>query len=128
MNFYNNPYMMQQPQIPQQPQGPILVQGEAAAKAYMVAPGTTVALWDSEAMTIYLKSVDQSGFPTMRILDYTIRDMAQQTNDYNDLLARVTALEQKIGGMKDESAVSAASASGTKKQRNGAAAELHADV
>lgn len=50
------------------------VQGESAAKAWYVAPGSTVALWDSEAQVIYLKSADPSGMPSMRVLDYTIRD------------------------------------------------------
>lgn len=66
MNY--NPY--QQPQ----PTGPIWVQGEAGAKSYLVAPNNTVTLWDSEAQVIYLKSADPSGMPTMKILDYTIRD------------------------------------------------------
>ena len=54
------------------------VQGEAGAKSYMVAPNTTVQLWDSEAQTIYLKSADASGMPTMKILDYVIRENASQ--------------------------------------------------
>ena len=57
--------------------GIIWVQGEAGAKSYMVAPNSTVQLWDSESQTIYLKSADASGMPSMRILDYTIRDMPQ---------------------------------------------------
>ena len=62
---------------PQQPQGNMIwVSGEAGAKAYLVAPNTTVQLWDSEAQTIYLKSADSSGMPTMKILDYQIRDNA----------------------------------------------------
>lgn len=53
--------------------GIIWVQGEAGAKAYLVAPGSTVQLWDSENQTIYLKSADMSGMPSMRVLDYTER-------------------------------------------------------
>jgi hypothetical protein len=52
----------------------IFVQGEAGAKAYLVAPNNTVILWDSEANTIYIKSADASGVPSMRILDYTDRN------------------------------------------------------
>lgn len=48
--------------------------GEAGAKSYLVAPNNTVQLWDSESQTIYLKSADVSGMPSMRVLDYTIRD------------------------------------------------------
>ena len=55
----------------------IWVQGEAGAKSYLVAPNTTVQLWDSEAQVIYLKSADASGMPSMKIIDYTIRDNNQ---------------------------------------------------
>lgn len=63
------------PAVPPPPaqNGIIWVQGEAGAKSYMVAPNNTVQLWDSEAQTIYLKSADASGMPTMKVLDYTIR-------------------------------------------------------
>lgn len=58
----------------------IWVQGEAGAKSYLVAPNTTVQLWDSEAPIIYLKSADASGMPNMKILDYKIRESAQNQN------------------------------------------------
>lgn len=47
------------------------VQGEAAAKSWLVAPGTTVLLMDSEAMRFYLKSADINGIPAMRTFAYT---------------------------------------------------------
>lgn len=59
--------------------GIIWVQGEAGAKSYLVAPNTTVQLWDSESQTIYLKSADASGMPSIKTLDYTIREKAQAT-------------------------------------------------
>lgn len=83
---YNNGfpinYGYQMPQIqqpmPQQPQqqnaSMVWVQGEAGAKSYLLAPNYTLPLWDSEAQVIYLKSTDASGMPSMKILDYTIRD------------------------------------------------------
>lgn len=77
MNYYQ-PYQAQtQAPVPPQTQGnpPIWVSGEAGAKAFLVAPGSTVALWDSESQTIYLKSADASGMPSMKVLDYTIRDL-----------------------------------------------------
>lgn len=84
-----NPYQTYQNYFPQYPQyttnpqtqnnGIIWVQGEAGAKSYMVAPNNTVQLWDSESQTIYLKSADASGMPSMRILDYTIRSNAPQS-------------------------------------------------
>lgn len=68
------PYMQQNQQnAATAQQGIIWVQGEAAAKSYLVAPGSTVQLWDSEEKVIYLKSADASGMPSMKILDYTIR-------------------------------------------------------
>lgn len=77
---YYNPYIYQQPapQPAQPSSGIIWVSGEAGAKAYLVAPNTTVQLWDSESQRIYLKSADASGMPSIKILDYTIRDQASQ--------------------------------------------------
>lgn len=77
--------MPQAPQMPQQGQvetrnGRIWVQGEEGAKAFIVAPGCTAELWDSENPTIYLKSADQSGVPSMRILDWTERTQALKTS------------------------------------------------
>ena len=66
------------PQAQQQNNSITWVQGEAGAKSYLVAPNNTVQLWDSEAQTIYLKSADASGMPTMKILDYTIREQSGQ--------------------------------------------------
>ena len=75
---FNNVYPMNYPyQVPQQQTNNgsfIWVQGEAGAKSYLVAPNNTVQLWDSEQNTIYLKSADSTGMPSMKILDYTIRD------------------------------------------------------
>ena len=70
------PQISQMPQMQQQPQttGIIWVSGEAGARGYMVAPNTTVQLWDSDQQVIYLKSADASGMPSLKILDYTIRD------------------------------------------------------
>lgn len=74
----------QQYQVPQiqQPtqtnQGLLWVQGEAAARSYLVAPSTTVLLMDSESQVFYLKSTDGSGMPLpLRIFDYTERTTQQ---------------------------------------------------
>ena len=78
---FQQPY--QQPQIPQisqtqqqQSSGIIWVSGEAGARGFLVQPNTTVQLWDSDQQVIYLKSADASGMPSLKILDYTIRDQA----------------------------------------------------
>lgn len=120
--IYQQPIPQQQPAAPAQSapaqpsQGGIIwVQGEAGAKSYLVAPNTTVQLWDSEKQTIYLKSADASGMPSMKALDYTIRDQsapqqsapafaAQPAADYvtkNDLEA-VSAKISRLRADMDE--------------------------
>lgn len=118
----NNAYPTQMNVAPTQPtqnNGIIWVSGEAGAKAYMVAPNTTVQLWDSESQTIYLKSADASGMPSMRIIDYTIRDNTPKgpnlgaQSDYatrselQSVLDELNALKAKLDGKaaKNESAV-----------------------
>ena len=104
---YNNifpmtyqPQQMYYPQMPQQNQAQqtqngnnlIWVSGEAGAKAYLVAPNTTVTLWDSESQTIFLKSADATGMPSMKILDYTIRNNTPQetvSDPHNDFATKV---------------------------------------
>lgn len=83
--YQPQPQAAQIPQLPgtlmssPNPQnGIIWVQGEAGAKSYLVAPNNTVQLWDSENQVIYLKSADASGMPSMKILDYQIRETAGQ--------------------------------------------------
>lgn len=72
---YQQAVTQQQAPAPQQ-SSMIWVQGIEAAKSYLVAPNTTVQLWDSERQTVYIKSADASGMPSMKVLDYTIRDTA----------------------------------------------------
>lgn len=58
-----------------QTQGFQWVQGEAAAKAYPVAPGNKILLMDSENPVIYLKSADMNGRPLeMEIYDLVKRN------------------------------------------------------
>ena len=106
--------MIQAPQYqaPQQNQqgGLIWVQGEAAAKSYMVAPGNTVQLWDSEEKIIYLKSADPSGMPSMKILDYTIRGEEKEQpavvyatkEDLDALAEKVKELARRKRPVKEE--------------------------
>lgn len=63
---------MQQPA--QSNQSLIYVQGEAAAKSWMVGAGQSVLLMDSENPVFYIKSADASGIPLpLRVFDYTER-------------------------------------------------------
>lgn len=98
-----NPVPQIQPQqsAQQMNNGLIWIQGIEAAKSYMVAPNTTVALWDSESQTVYLKSADASGMPSMRILDYEIREDAHRnhrTGSESDFATKseVSAIQKQI--------------------------------
>ena len=111
MAYYNNGYpQIYQPQQYQQAQtGLIWVQGEAAAKSYLVAPGSTVQLWDSEEKVIYLKSADASGMPSMKILDYTIRGEEKKPavayatkEDLEALAEKVKELSRRRRGAKED--------------------------
>ena len=98
------PVQSQQPQTNTQVQGGgiIWVQGEQAAKSYLVAPGSTVQLWDSEEKVIYLKSADASGMPSMKILDYTIRGEEQKIPEEYATKDELKALADKIKNLRDE--------------------------
>lgn len=100
------PQMPQAYQTPQSQQGINWVQGLAGAKAFMVAPGQTAFLMDSEGQTFYMKSADQSGMPTLRVFDFQERTqqapMAPQNNGaYEDLVKRVAALEAALMPKKE---------------------------
>ena len=81
-NFMTQPQQFQpqtQPQAQTVSNSLIWVQGEAGAKSYLVAPNQTVTLWDTESQTIYVKSADASGMPSMKVLDYTMREESSHT-------------------------------------------------
>lgn len=84
----------------------IWVSGEAGAKAYLVAPNTTVQLWDSEAQHIYLKSADASGMPTIKTLDYTIRDNGPQ-KPVNAAISPSNAQPMEYAGKAEQDAIRA---------------------
>ena len=93
-----NPYMMQggavpdmlgqmkmqyQPQqnvqIPKAPSNDMIwVLNENEATSYPVAPNNSVVLWDKNNPTIYVKSVNAQGIPSIRILDFTERTESAQ--------------------------------------------------
>lgn len=104
------------PTQPTQNNGIIWVQGEAGAKSYLVAPNNTVQLWDSESQTIYLKSADASGMPSMKILDYKIRNsepaqiaspVSEDNKNYvtlsefNVIKAELTTLKNELSKIKE---------------------------
>lgn len=117
MGQMKNQYQQQQ-MMPQQgnTNDMIWVQGESGAKAYLIAPNSTVTLWDSENPTIYIKSADASGMPSMRILDFTERtqnapkssgehvckcgDKFVKVEDFRALQEKITALQGELDELK----------------------------
>lgn len=111
---YYPQYQYQAPQVqtpqPQQMGGRVWVSGEAGAKAYILAPNSSAELWDSEQQTIYLKSADASGIPSMKILDYTIRSETptspvqgvKPSAPINVSREDLNVLQSQIDALKDE--------------------------
>lgn len=110
-------------QVPQMPMARpsndfIWVQGEAGAKAYLVAPGQTVQLWDSESNTLYIKSADERGVPAIRVLDYAERTETHENasnsheckcksnfpskEQFEQLTAKIDAIQAKLDGLMPE--------------------------
>lgn len=100
---YQYPQAQPQPQ-PQASSGVIWVQGEAGAKSYLVAPNNTVYLWDSESQTIYVKSADASGMPSIKVLDYKVRNTAPELktsnfvtrDELNDIIKQIDELKKGV--------------------------------
>ena len=115
--YYPQYQQTYQPQVQQSANSSVIwVQGEAGAKSYLVAPNNTVQLWDSESQTIYLKSADASGMPSMKILDYTIRTEGAQMprnaisadspavptmDDLRALQGQIDALKEQVKAMTE---------------------------
>ena len=109
------PQMMQPPQ---QNSGLLWVSGEIGAKSYLVAPGTTVLLMDSEAQRFYLKSTDISGMPSIRTFEYSeLRPETQKQplnvsenlseqfvtrEEYNEMRAQYGAILTKLNELTTE--------------------------
>ena len=122
---YPQTYPQSYPQYQQQNNPIIWIQGIEAAKAYQTAPNSTVVLFDSEDQSIYIKSADMQGKPSMRILDYTIRSEAPKTaqnalsgnnaqiptrDDISALQSQIDSLRRQIeqmGGTAHEPTLSA---------------------
>lgn len=106
---------MQNAQMPMQGQPTsefLWVLNENEATSYPVAPNNTVILWDKNLPTVYIKSVNAQGVPSMRVLDFTERTATAQKqpvsgpfgsannfvtiDSFNALEAKFTALEGKV--------------------------------
>lgn len=90
----------------------IWVLNETEATSYPVAPNNSVTLWDKNKDTIYIKSVNMQGVPSMRILDYTDRTVENgskiaenERKDFGGKFIReedFRALEAKFDGLQNE--------------------------
>lgn len=82
----------------QQKQEVIRVSGENGAKAYPLAPNSSVLLLDETAPIIWLKTTDGASYPT--ITGYNIIPIEEskeiEANVYSDLEKRIERLEQAI--------------------------------
>lgn len=72
---YQTPMQANSAPMPQPTSDMIWVLNENEATSYPVAPNNSVVLWDKNNPTIYVKSVNPSGIPSMRILDFTERNI-----------------------------------------------------
>ena len=121
MNQFNQQYPqtvaqpMQNAPMPMQNQPTndfLWVLNENEATSYPVAPNNTVTLWDKNLPTIYIKSVNAQGVPSMRVLDFTERTATSPTppvgtafnspnnfvtlDAFNALEAKLQSLEGKV--------------------------------
>ena len=110
---------MQNAQMPMQGQPSndfLWVLNENEATSYPVAPNNTVTLWDKNLPTIYIKSVNAQGIPSMRVLDFVERTSATPTppvgtafnstnnfvtiDSFNALETKFAALEGKVDELR----------------------------
>ena len=158
MNYYNpsipqdatnsqNVQQFQQPiqqpiqQMPMQPNpissnDMIWVLNETEATSYPVAPNNSVTLWDKNKDTVYIKSVNMQGVPSMRILDYSERNAentqkATETHeckcgnnfvakaDFAELTERFEALREEFDEYKSKNKTKNNKATKTEEEHNG---------
>lgn len=110
---------MQNAQMPMQGQPTndfLWVLNENEATSYPVAPNNTVILWDKNLPTVYIKSVNAQGVPSMRVLDFTERTTTAPKqpvsgpfgsannfvtlDSFNALEAKFAALEGKVDELR----------------------------
>ena len=105
--------IQQMPMVQQVPTNDMIwVLGQTEAESYLVAPNNSVTLWDKNKDTVYIKSVNAQGVPSMRILDYTERtpDNAPKTADKHvcecgkDFVRKDTfeALQKEFEALREE--------------------------
>ena len=120
MNQFNQQFQQQMVQPMQtaptpmqnQPTNDFLwVLNENEATSYPVAPNNTVTLWDKNLPTVYIKSVNAQGVPSMRVLDFVERTSTSPTqavaaafNSHNNFvtLDSFNALKSDVEALRDK--------------------------
>ena len=105
---------VQQPQ--QNSNGILWVSGEVGAKSYLVAPGTSVLLMDSESEKFFIKSTDVSGMPQpLRTFEYhevgsqmppkqSVQNMDSKyvtRQEYDDLKGKYEAIISRLNSFSE---------------------------
>ena len=110
-----NTYQQTQANVMPTQSGIIWVSGESEASLYPIAPNNAVVLWEKTGKTIYLKSADVTGKPSMKIYDLVERtelpsesvpnaeaklpDYATK-EDLGEVLSAVKVYDSTIGNLK----------------------------
>src|SRR5574344_1129927 len=89
--YYNNYFQPQRHEL-------IRVNGLEGAKNYPLSPGSTVALFDAESDTMYIKSMDAGGFPSIRT--FSFMETTSKPTDMTE--TRLSAIEEEIANIKEE--------------------------
>ena len=84
---YQAPIQTNPVPMPQPTSDTIWVLNENEATSYPVGLNTTVVLWDKSNPTIYVKSVNANGIPSMRVLDFTERNVDNSKSAQNEPVA-----------------------------------------
>ena len=88
--YYNNYFQPQRQEL-------IRVNGLEGAKNYPLSPGSTVALFDAETDTMFIKSMDAGGFPSIRTFTF----METTSNPTDTTESRLSNLESEIANIKE---------------------------
>lgn len=88
--YYNNYFQPQRQEL-------IRVNGLEGAKNYPLSPGSTVALFDADSDTMFIKSMDAGGFPSIRTFTF----METTSNPTDTTESRLSNLESEIANIKE---------------------------
>lgn len=100
-----NPYQYQY----QQPTNNLIrANGINGAKAFQLnSPNSSVVIFDENENVFYLKTTDNSCFPTLRVFDFTERNINQDTeyitkSEFNQLLKEIQYVKRYISEQQSE--------------------------